>query len=580
MDKLVNIMDRKLFKGSTKSIELRGVKYETGRLSTGSDALVGVYLDENDPHYHDKLNFAINNQRAISFAIDLPPEAADMWLQAYNDATIAGKSGLEAEGVAWEIINKHYYKNDSGRWLKLAENWTEEVTHQIEPIIEIVKVGKFRGSEEVEITSADIDSMITNFEAGMRSPAITNDHRQAGPSFGGVKKLFRIGERLYAQLTNLTKGFIEAVRNKQYTDRSIEFYKDYVDGSGKHFGALLDVISFLGAKTPAVKGMALPAFSENGTRYAFSLDNEKIRGRAGVFIESEGDNLDVRRKDPDLFNEFRLKVHSDKEGIRVIMGRLKSTGAWEVQAVLFAKAKNWTMEKALNWVNKNGYKISANEPSNNKKGKNNLGEVTLTQEELDAKLKAAEEAGSKKALSDSELKHKAELEAKDAETKKKDDEIAETKKKLADEQAASKKKLAEDAANKAEAEATKIFEHYSSKAGGGKLLPAQKEHYIEQFKTAILSENKEALDKLKKQVESFPNVVEFAELTRPIEKANGNPEIDGKKLNLSEEDTTELKQVALLMEKRAYKFRIVSGIIVPDNAQEYRECVNAAKEGK
>jgi hypothetical protein len=577
MDKLISIMDSKLFT-SAETIELRGIRYEAGLLRTGARGLKGIYLDSEDPRYHEKLNYAITNQHAIGLAIDLPAEAADMWLESYNEATIAGHNGVDAESIAWECVNKHYYKDASDRWVKLAESWAEEVTKQIEPIIEIVKVGKFRGSEEVDITSADLDNMIKNFDAGMRRPPITNDHRQFGPSFGGVKKLFRNGERLFAQLTNLTQGFINAVRNHQYTDRSIEFYKDYVDGEGKHYGALLDAISFLGAKTPAVKGMALPAFSENGMRFAFSIDNEQVRGRVGLPIDESANNIRIRQKDPELFSEFRYKTFSDKDGIRAVMGKLKSSDEWEVESIIFAKDKGWDEAKSKSWIEKNGYKISASEPSNNQKKGVNLGEITIKQEDFDAKIEAAVEKGRKAALSEVEAKQKAD----EAERKKADDakekELAETKQKLADEQAANKKRLAEETAAKAQDEAVKLYEHYSSEAGGGKLTPAMKDNFVGQFKAAILSEDKEALAGLKKQVEAFPPLVKFGEQYKDVDK-DGNHEI-GSKLNLSEADKTRLEKVEAYMKAHGYKFSVNGGLIQAAVASEYVEAVRATESVK
>ena len=60
----------------------------------------------------------------------------------------------------------------------------------------------------------------------------------------------------------------------------------------------------------------------------------------------------IKVKNPDLFSWLKTITLSAKEGIKAIIGKLKSDpqGGTVVQAYLFMRSKGWTMEKAKKWV--------------------------------------------------------------------------------------------------------------------------------------------------------------------------------------------------------------------------------------
>jgi len=70
--------------------------------------------------------------------------------------------------------------------------------------------------------------------------------------------------------------------------------------------------------------------------------------------EETEDFVHVRVRDPDLFvdGSFRSIDIDAERGVKAVVGKLKSDpkGAMVVQKFVFAKEKNWTMEKAEAWI--------------------------------------------------------------------------------------------------------------------------------------------------------------------------------------------------------------------------------------
>jgi hypothetical protein len=338
MNKPIKILDRALFSGSLRELTVKDIVMEVGKLSSGKFGIATVKLDSDDPKYHEKLNWVTNNNAYISLAIDLPDDVAAIWLTAYDNATIDGHNGDDAAQLAWAAVAKEYIKDKSGRWVRLSDEWKPEITKQLTPTIEVMRTGKYRDSvgDEISITETMLDEMVKNFEAGGYSPPITNDHRQDGPSFGKVDKLFRVGKSLFATLSNLVPKFIEKVRSGEYLHRSAEFWSNFIDGDGKEYGARFKAITFLGVKTPAIKDMAMPQFSEFGTSYGLSIDKNDFcikltelkplntEGDIGLNLPksqeeldaivklAEGKAVDAAIKDKDKAHQDDIKKLSDE----------------------------------------------------------------------------------------------------------------------------------------------------------------------------------------------------------------------------------------------------------------------------
>jgi hypothetical protein len=67
--------------------------------------------------------------------------------------------------------------------------------------------------------------------------------------------------------------------------------------------------------------------------------------------DDSGDFIRSGHKDPDSFEKdsFRTITIDEKKGIKAVIGKLKGEDATTVQSYLFAKDKDWTVEKAKEW---------------------------------------------------------------------------------------------------------------------------------------------------------------------------------------------------------------------------------------
>lgn len=69
-------------------------------------------------------------------------------------------------------------------------------------------------------------------------------------------------------------------------------------------------------------------------------------------VEETTNEIRARVRQPSEFvaNSFRFKSLSESKGIGAIIGKLKSSGSYEIQAYRFKKSKGWTIEKVKAWL--------------------------------------------------------------------------------------------------------------------------------------------------------------------------------------------------------------------------------------
>lgn len=117
--------------------------------------------------------------------------------------------------------------------------------------VQVFCAGKY---PQGEFTVKDLDEMIENFDPKQHEPPVTIDHRQDGPAMGWVKRIWRKGTFLYAELHECTKEFLDLLREGKFKKISVEIWRNYED-TGK---IVLAAVSFLGSGKPQVKGMKSP----------------------------------------------------------------------------------------------------------------------------------------------------------------------------------------------------------------------------------------------------------------------------------------------------------------------------------
>ncbi len=97
-------------------------------------------------------------------------------------------------------------------------------------------------------TADDLDQMVAN-HAVQAAPAVIGHPETNDPAVGWVDAVKREGNSLFAKFKDLNTAFVEAVQTGGYRNRSVSVSKGDTGWAMNHVG-------WLGAKLPAVKGMA------------------------------------------------------------------------------------------------------------------------------------------------------------------------------------------------------------------------------------------------------------------------------------------------------------------------------------
>lgn len=121
--------------------------------------------------------------------------------------------------------------------------------------VEVFRTGSYgaKGTYTVE----DLESLAADYSPEQHEAPVTLDHQSTGPAEGWVASLRRTGDKLLATLTKLSPKLRTLISSGAYKKRSVELYRDFNQTGKPH----LKAISFLGAATPEVKGLADPIFS-------------------------------------------------------------------------------------------------------------------------------------------------------------------------------------------------------------------------------------------------------------------------------------------------------------------------------
>lgn len=126
--------------------------------------------------------------------------------------------------------------------------------------VEVFRAGKY--GAKGDFTEADLDKIVQRYEPSSHEAPVTVDHAESGPAAGWVTSVKRVGASIFASL-NLHKDFGKLVREGTFKKRSVELYRSPLG---------LKAVTFLGAMSPAVKGMRDIAFSEGRESVTFDDD--------------------------------------------------------------------------------------------------------------------------------------------------------------------------------------------------------------------------------------------------------------------------------------------------------------------
>jgi hypothetical protein len=145
--------------------------------------------------------------------------------------------------------------------------------------VEIFRSGTWKGDK---YTEADLDEIVSNFpHVGFDVPVKLGHSDDPGePAYGWVEKIFRVGDRLLANLRDVPDEIYKALQAVRYDAVSAEIYFD-LERNGRKFRRALKAIALLGAETPGVAGLkplraAFRGLSVDAAFRTYDFQQEKI----------------------------------------------------------------------------------------------------------------------------------------------------------------------------------------------------------------------------------------------------------------------------------------------------------------
>jgi len=133
--------------------------------------------------------------------------------------------------------------------------------------VELLRIGSYTDTtgKQFEVTDKVLENIVDTFS---ESIAGNIDHESKGPACGWVQSLKKKDKQLLAKIGDISSAFWGRLKEKEFVNRSVEVSE--VDGTWQ-----LNGFAWLGAKRPAVKGMAALQFAnEDGNIINISLNKE------------------------------------------------------------------------------------------------------------------------------------------------------------------------------------------------------------------------------------------------------------------------------------------------------------------
>lgn len=122
--------------------------------------------------------------------------------------------------------------------------------------IEVMSTGTWKG---VKFTEADLDAMVDNFGKIKVRPALKIGHpddqkfaqREGRPAFGWITSLKRVGQKLFADISDVPEKLVGLIQKRHWTRFSSEVRLNY-PYMGNVYGKVLSGVALLGEEWPAV----------------------------------------------------------------------------------------------------------------------------------------------------------------------------------------------------------------------------------------------------------------------------------------------------------------------------------------
>lgn len=131
-------------------------------------------------------------------------------------------------------------------------------------LIEIFRVGTFTPMSGESLTFSDRDlettAVVYNNDRATDAPLVLGHPKDDGPALGFVKSLVKQGRTLFAD-AEFSDRLVDLIKAGRYNPRSAAFYRPKDPRNPVPGSWFLRHVGFLGAASPAVKGLSDVAFA-------------------------------------------------------------------------------------------------------------------------------------------------------------------------------------------------------------------------------------------------------------------------------------------------------------------------------
>jgi DNA-binding transcriptional MerR regulator len=136
--------------------------------------------------------------------------------------------------------------------------------------VAILKKGKhlLGSGKELDIADKELDDIVSSYDPKVHEAPVTKGHFDNEDAKAWIAQLKRVGQYVIAKLSQIKEDFEKEVKEGRWKKRSVGLKWNEVK---KRYE--LHHVAFLGAETPAVKGMPDPAFSAAFTE---GIDGEEF----------------------------------------------------------------------------------------------------------------------------------------------------------------------------------------------------------------------------------------------------------------------------------------------------------------
>lgn len=203
--------------------------------------------------------------------------------------------------------------------------------------IEVFRTGYHTDSNgnSTEYSTSDIAQIAQNYNNSLEkdssaiAPIVKGHPKTDDPAYGWVEKLKVNGDKLLAKVKDIVPEFAEEVRAGRFRKVSIALFP----------GNLLRHIGFLGAATPAIKGLEPATFADKGEyiEYSYSAEanesellieqlsreNRLLKSKLNK-LESEQKNAEYSEFIEELLAENKITPHQAKS-LKLILMRVSES---------------------------------------------------------------------------------------------------------------------------------------------------------------------------------------------------------------------------------------------------------------